>query len=62
MSSASPPKTYSERPPVSGHRRGVAGEPVFLFFSNNLGCAGSLLVSAVVTLVLLLLFGVIELG
>lgn len=35
---------------------------VFLFFSNNLGCAGSLLVSAVVTLVLLLLFGVIELG
>ena len=35
---------------------------VFLFFSNNLGCAGSLLVSAVVTLILLLLFGVIELG
>ncbi len=35
---------------------------MFLFFSNNLGCAGSLLVSAVVTLVLLLLFGVIELN
>jgi hypothetical protein len=35
---------------------------VFLFFSNNLGCAGSLLVSAVVTLILLLLFGVVELG
>jgi hypothetical protein len=37
-------------------------ETVFLFFSNNLGCAGSLLVSAVVTLILLLLLGVIELG
>ena len=35
---------------------------MFLFFSNNLGCAGSLLVSAVVTLILLLLLGVIEIG
>lgn len=35
---------------------------MFLFFSNNLGCAGSLLLSAVVTLILLLLFGVIEVG
>jgi hypothetical protein len=35
---------------------------LFLFFSNRLGCAGSLLVSAVVTLLLLLLLGVIELG
>ena len=35
---------------------------MFLFFSNNLGCAGSLIVSAVVTLILLLLFGVIEIG
>jgi hypothetical protein len=35
---------------------------VFLFFSNNLGCAGSLLASAVVTLILLLLLGVVELG
>lgn len=35
---------------------------MFLFFSNNLGRAGSLLVSAAVTLILLLLFGVIELG
>lgn len=38
------------------------GEHMFIFFSNNLGCAGSLLVSAAVTLILLLLFGVIELG
>jgi hypothetical protein len=32
---------------------------MFLFFSSRLGCLGSILVSAVVTLVLLLLFGVI---
>lgn len=35
---------------------------MFLFFSNNLGCGGSLLVSAVVTLILLLAFGVIDLN
>ena len=35
---------------------------MFVFFSNHLGCMGSLLVSAAVTLVLLLLFGVIDLG
>jgi len=34
---------------------------VFVFFSNNLGCAGSLLVSAVLTLVLLLVTGIIQL-
>jgi hypothetical protein len=32
---------------------------VFLFFSNNLGCAGSLLVSLVVTIILLLVLNVI---
>ena len=35
---------------------------MFVFFSNRLGCAGSLLVSAVATLILLLVLGVIELG
>jgi hypothetical protein len=35
---------------------------VFVFFSNNLGCAGSLIVSAVATLLLLLVTGIIELG
>ena len=35
---------------------------MFLFFSNNLGCAGSLLLSAVVTLILLLMMGVINLS
>jgi hypothetical protein len=32
---------------------------MFLFFSNRLGCFGSLLVSAVFTLILLVLFNVI---
>jgi hypothetical protein len=35
---------------------------LLLFFSNNLGCAGSLLVSLVVTVLLLLVTGVIELS
>jgi len=34
---------------------------MFFFFSNGLGCGGSLLLSAVVTLVLLLLTGAIDL-
>ncbi len=34
---------------------------MFLFFSNRLGCMGSLLLSAAVTAVLLLVFGVINL-
>ena len=33
-----------------------------LFFSNRMGCLGSLLVSAIGTLVLLLILGVISLG
>jgi hypothetical protein len=33
---------------------------VFLFFSNRLGCLGSLALSAVVTLVLLFLLGVLR--
>jgi hypothetical protein len=32
---------------------------VFLFFSSGLGCLGSLLVSVVLTVVLLLLLGVL---
>jgi hypothetical protein len=35
---------------------------MFLFFSNRLGCLGSLLVSAIATLVLLLILGVVNLG
>ncbi len=35
---------------------------MFVFFSNQLGCMGSLLLSAAVTLILLLLLGVIDLG
>jgi hypothetical protein len=32
---------------------------MFLFFSNSLGCLGSLLVSAIVTVVILVLLGVL---
>jgi hypothetical protein len=32
---------------------------VFLFFTNRLGCMGSLLVSVAITVVLLLLLGVL---
>jgi hypothetical protein len=32
---------------------------VFLFFSNRLGCFGSLLISVVLTLILLLILGVL---
>ena len=40
---------------------GLFGETgaMFLFFSNRLGCFGSLLVSAAITLVLLVLLNVI---
>jgi hypothetical protein len=34
-------------------------QPVFFLFSNRLGCLGSLLVSAVLTLILLLVFDVL---
>jgi hypothetical protein len=33
---------------------------VIAFFSNRLGCFGSLLVSAIATLVLLLLLGIVD--
>jgi len=33
---------------------------MFFFFSNRLGCLGSLLLSAIVTIALLLLFGMIR--
>jgi hypothetical protein len=42
--------------------RAGKGRPVFVFFSNNLGCGTSLLISAVVTVLLLLVTGVIELS
>lgn len=32
---------------------------MFVFFSNRLGCLGSILVSVVLTLILLLVFGVL---
>ena len=35
------------------------GEAMFLFFSNRLGCLGSLAISAILTLILLLALDVI---
>jgi hypothetical protein len=40
--------------PVGGHR-----DRVFFLFSNRLGCLGSLAVSAILTLVLLMAFDVL---
>jgi hypothetical protein len=37
----------------------LEGVTMFLFFSNKLGCLGSIALSAVITLVLLLVFGVL---
>jgi hypothetical protein len=56
--------TAASRSAVCGRRYAlpVAGEPdpnVFVFFSNRLGCLGSLLVSAVLTIILLLILGVL---
>ena len=34
---------------------------MFVFFSNRIGCAGSLLVSLAITLLLLLVLGVVRL-
>ena len=36
--------------------------PLFLFFSNKLGCFGSLLISAILTILVLSLLGLINLG
>jgi len=47
------------RPRIHPKRARVRGPPVFLFFSNRLGCVGSLLISALVTIVLLILLGVL---
>jgi hypothetical protein len=46
--------------PVSRLPGRVPEGSVFVLFSNNLGCLGSILVSVVGTLVLLLLLGVID--
>jgi hypothetical protein len=40
-------------------RRRAEGRLVFVFFSNRLGCFGSLVVSVVLTLILLLILGVL---
>ena len=46
--------------PVERRAGGYASALMFLFFSNRSGCMGSLMISAVVTILLLLLTGVID--
>jgi hypothetical protein len=43
-------------PGTATDSRGQGSDQMFFFFSNRLGCLGSLLVSAVVTIVLILIF------
>jgi hypothetical protein len=40
-------------------RRGLSLLNMFVFFSNRLGCLGSIIVSALVTVVILFLFGIL---
>jgi hypothetical protein len=49
----------SSSPGASSGKRPGTGCGVFFFFSNRLGCFGSLLVSAVLTLILLVILGVL---
>ena len=46
---------------VQGPGVRLTAEAVFVFFSNRLGCGGSLLLSAVGTILLLVLVGLIDL-
>jgi hypothetical protein len=54
-------ESASSSPGRLGLRTPGSERPVIFFFSNRLGCLGSLVVSAVATLVLLLVLGVIHL-
>ena len=38
----------------------TAGQRMFFFFSNRLGCLGSLLISGLITVALLFLFGIVR--
>ncbi len=46
----------------AGRAAGTEAAPMMFFFSNRLGCMGSLVVSAIGTLILLLILGVINLN
>ena len=59
MSAATAPRA-SGRAGVLRCLRGTPSRGMFVFFSNRLGCMGSMAVSAVVTVLLLLAFGVLD--
>jgi hypothetical protein len=56
----SPVRVRPSALPVSGRARRVAAQSVFLFFSNRSGCLGSIAISVIGTLILLLLLGVFD--
>jgi hypothetical protein len=61
MLPADPARRYDDR--RARPRRGHPTEaPMMFFFSNRLGCMGSLVVSAIGTLILLLIIGVININ
>ena len=62
MSEAATPPSERRRAGGGVARRegGSPSLPVFVFFSNRLGCLGSLAVSAGLTLLLLLVLGVLD--
>ena len=48
-------------PPAEPRQLSPVANPMFLFFSNKLGCVGSLLLSAGITLLILVLLGWVQL-
>jgi hypothetical protein len=43
-------------PAIACHNSSARSDQMFLFFSNRLGCLGSLLISAALTILLILIF------
>ena len=54
-------RTPNRRPCAVAAAAAVGTREVFFFFSNRLGCAGSILVSLVGTLLVLVLLGIVNL-
>jgi hypothetical protein len=53
---------FNVRPPGTSLHHAFKRSPMMFFFSNRLGCFGSIVVSLIGTLVLLLVLGVLRIG
>jgi hypothetical protein len=62
MLPADPARRHDGRRARRAVSRSMEAAPVMFFFSNRLGCMGSVVVSVVGTLILLLILGVINLN